>query len=120
MSWSCTSQRIIALSSTEAEWIALSDLCKMILWFILLLAQMGCRTTPVEVNIDNAAAIKLAGHSTFFARSKHILVRNLHARELAAAEIIHLLKVLGTDNMSDLLTKITSHLLSLQRRQRRQ
>lgn len=109
VSWSCTSQRILALSSTEAEFIAVSDVVKMVLWAVMLLGFMGFRTTPVGVHVDNEAAIKLSSHSSFFSRTKHVLLRYLHVRDVVAAGIVDLYKVLGTDNVSDLTTKVVAY-----------
>ena len=108
IAWICASQKIIALSSTEGEVISVSTASKQGLHNVMLLAEIFIRTAPVWIYVDNEAAIKLTQHSTFFARSKHILVRHLHQRDLQEAEIIMLKSIAGIDNCSDLTTKVTT------------
>ena len=60
---------------------------------------------PVQVFIDNESCIKLTKGQTFFARSKHINLRYLHARDIGAAGIAEYKKVSTKLNPADPLSK---------------
>ena len=69
---------VVALSSTEAEYVALAALCKEVKWLTLALEELGFpQLTPcgVRVNVDNTAAIKIAEGAQSRERSKHFSLR---------------------------------------------
>jgi len=73
MSWSSKKQYIIALSSTEAEYIAQTHATKEALWLrAFLLEFQGLSTGPLNINCDNQGAIVLAKDNKFHACTKYI------------------------------------------------
>ncbi len=76
--WTSQSQRIVALSSTEAEYIALSETAKQALYIRQLLSELlPDKLQPTPIYNDNQSALTLAispstAHHT---RTKHIDTR---------------------------------------------
>ena len=75
ISWSAQKQKVIALSSTEAEYYSLSyTLCKG-LWICLFLTSLQLPVpTPFPLLCNNQSAIKLANSDTSSSHSKHISI----------------------------------------------
>ena len=76
VAWSSTLQRVTALSSSEAEYMAIAEAVKEVLWLRPLLESVGLiQSSPTELNVDNQAAIALSKNPEFHKRTKHIGVR---------------------------------------------
>ena len=70
VSWSSKKQPIITLSSTEAEYVALTHSSKDILWihkFLTELSRIFSFSLPTTLFCDNQGAIRLSKDSTFHA-----------------------------------------------------
>ena len=105
ISWSSKRQSIVALSSCEAEYIALCECAKESQWLSHLHQELNGHDDPILIFEDNQAAIKLAENSMFSNRTKHIQVRFHYIRELVADKKI-ILNYCPTDLMvADALTK---------------
>ncbi|XP_070132587.1 uncharacterized protein [Drosophila bipectinata] len=75
-SWESKKQSIIALSSTEAEYVALSTAAKEAAYVLKLISEMGFETAPtLMIYSDNQSAQCLAKNASFHARSKHIDIK---------------------------------------------
>lgn len=66
---------MVALSTTEVEYIALTEAVKVSFWLKGILSDFGIEQQDVEVNCDSSSAICLTKHQTFHERSKHVDVR---------------------------------------------
>jgi hypothetical protein len=105
--WSSKLQKCIALSSTEAEYIAVTAAARMTIWARQILEELGFKQNgPTEISEDNKACIDIAVSSKSHPSVKHIDVRHHFIRErIQDIKDIKLAKV-GTDAMvADLLTK---------------
>jgi hypothetical protein len=82
-------QQVVALSSCEAEYIAISTASTQALWLVRLLSDLfGRDTGAVELRVDNKSALALAKNPIFHERSKHIWVRyHFHSRLLGGSEL---------------------------------
>lgn len=109
ISWCSQRQSIVALSSTESEYIALSSTVREILWVKQLAKECGERKlSPVVIHCDNQSAIDLTDVEAFRPRTKHIDIRFHHTREKIECGIIDL-KFIPTEKMvADSLTKPVS------------
>ena len=70
-------QSIVALSTCEAEYIAICEAGKEAVWLGYLLAELGFqkRSTPVTLYTDNQGSIALSNNPEFHRRTKCIDVR---------------------------------------------
>ena len=69
VSWSSKKQYIIALSTTEAEYIALTHVAKEALWLRTFLSELrGVPYGPVPINCDNQGAVALSKDNQFHVR----------------------------------------------------
>ncbi|XP_057779777.1 secreted RxLR effector protein 161-like [Salvia miltiorrhiza] len=105
MSWKSVLQSVVALSTTEAECMALTEAVKEALWLKGILNEFGIRQESVEIRCDSQSAIHLVKHQVFHERSKHIDVRYHFIRDVVAEEKVKVAKVGTEDNASDMLTK---------------
>ncbi|GJX87389.1 copia protein [Tanacetum coccineum] len=75
VSWSSKKQKCTAISSTEAEYIALSGCCAQILWMRSQLTDYGFQFNKIPLYCDNKSAIALCCNNVQHSRAKHIDVR---------------------------------------------
>jgi hypothetical protein len=76
MVWKSKAQQSVTLSSTEAEWFALSEAVKEVRFLQQLCESMQIQTQlPVIVCVDNTAAIYMSQNITTTTRTKHITYR---------------------------------------------
>ncbi|KAE8721509.1 hypothetical protein F3Y22_tig00015910pilonHSYRG00102 [Hibiscus syriacus] len=83
--WKSTVQSIVALSTTEAEYMAAAEAAKEALWLTGLVKELGVQQGGVQLLCDNQSAIHLAKNQVYRARTKHIDVRFHKIRELVAS-----------------------------------
>ena len=106
VSWHATRQKTVALSSAEAEYMALSDACKEAVWFRGLLLELGLRRDdPVTIFEDNQAAIEIATNPKDHSRTKHVAIRYHHIRERVANGEVRLKYIPTSEQVADALTK---------------
>jgi len=76
ISWSSKKQAAVALSSTEAKYLARAHAAKEAVWLRRLLGELGQDTnSPTALHIDNQSAITIARNPEFHNHTKHIDVR---------------------------------------------
>ena len=76
VSWSSKKQLVVALSTSEAEYVAAAHLVKEILWLWTFLGEITrLLSAPTTLNCDNQSAITLTKDGQFHARTKHIDLR---------------------------------------------
>lgn len=105
VSWKSTLQSVVALSTTEAEYIALTEVVKEGKWLKGVLGDFGVEQDKVRVMCDSSSAICLSKHQLFHERSKHIDVRLHFIRDEIASGEVEVVKVGTEDNAADALTK---------------
>ena len=72
---------MVALSSTEAKYMALTHVGKEAVWLRRLCLELGFEQGDIEVRCDNQGAIYLAKNPAFHSRTKHIDVQCHFIRE---------------------------------------
>ena len=75
ISWQSKLQKCVALSTTEAEYIATTEAGKEIIWLKQFLQELGLNRMEYIVYCDSQSAIDLSKNSMYHARTKHIDVR---------------------------------------------
>uniref|UniRef100_A0A2N9GSE2 CCHC-type domain-containing protein n=1 Tax=Fagus sylvatica TaxID=28930 RepID=A0A2N9GSE2_FAGSY len=103
--WKSTLQSIVAMSTTEAEYMAVAEAAKEALWLKGLVKELGLNQGGVQKYCDSQSAIYLAKNQVYHARTKHIDVRFHKIRELIVTGDIVLEKVHTSENAADMLTK---------------
>jgi hypothetical protein len=111
ISWRSRMQPSVALSSAEAEYMALTETFKEVRWLRALLEGIGFPQKPTRVFEDNNAAISMAKRLVSSKRTKHVNVRYHYNRE-----DVELLHVPSADNLADIFTKSTGRLVFIKLR----
>ncbi|PIL27392.1 hypothetical protein GSI_10540 [Ganoderma sinense ZZ0214-1] len=104
-SWVSRAQKTIALSSTEAEYMAMSDCSRQVVWVHNLLAELGYYIGRVPLSGDNQGSIHIGQNPVTESRSKHIDIRYHYVREVYDRGITDIFYVEGTNNPADIFTK---------------
>jgi len=108
VSWKSTLQSTVALSTTEAEYMAITEAVKEAIWLHGLLKDLGVGQKQLELYSESQSVIHLAKNQVFHARTKHIDVRYHFVREILEEEEIILQKIHTTENPADMLTKVVT------------
>ena len=110
ISWKSKSQKSVTLSSTESEYVAISEVCQEIIFIKNILEFMGINIQfPMTVNVDNVGAIYLAHKSTGSQRTRHIDSRFHYVREYIEDGIVKVIFVKSEENKSDPFIKNVSN-----------
>lgn len=106
ISWSSRLQGSVALSTTEAEFVAASEGAKELIWLHRLLQELRVYKDGIPVlYCDNASAVKLVKNPEFHKRSKHIEVRHYFVRECHQQGRVDVRHIDGKHQLADVLTK---------------
>jgi len=70
VSWKSTLQSTVALSTTEGEYMAITEAVKETIWLHGLLKDLGVGQKQLEVYSDSQSVIHLAKNQVFHARTK--------------------------------------------------
>lgn len=106
ISYECKKQQTTALSSTEAEYMAITEACKEAIYLKNLLNEIVdfCDYTITLYN-DNQGAQRLTENPLFHKRTKHIDVRHHFVREVVANKHVKIVYLPTSEMPADLLTK---------------
>ncbi|KAL5825663.1 hypothetical protein ACOSQ3_021726 [Xanthoceras sorbifolium] len=114
VSWVSQLQKIVALSTTEAEYVAVTEASKEMVWLQSCLEELGKKQEDNVLYCDSQSAIHLAKNPSFHSRTKHIQLRYHFIRSLLEDGILKLEKISGAQNPADMLTKtVTTDKLKL-------
>lgn len=106
ISWGAKKQPTVALSSMEAEYMALSHATREAIWLRNELGELGIvQDGPTPVYVDNQGTIAFSKLQDFHGRSKHIDVRHHFVRECIARGDIEVSYVPTAENLADIFTK---------------
>ncbi|CAK1579062.1 unnamed protein product [Parnassius mnemosyne] len=108
ITWSSQKQKTIALSTTEAEFVAACEAAKEMIWLRQLMLDLGENCKCVTMFIDNQSAIKLINNPVYHKRTKHIDVKYYFIREKVELGMIKINYVPSKDQLADILTKALS------------
>ena len=108
VSWQSRLQKCVALSTTEAEYIAANEAGKEMLWLKRFLQELGLKQDGYVVNCDSQCALDLSKNSMYHSCSKHIEVRYHWLRLVVEQQSFELEKIHTDENPADMLTKVVS------------
>ena len=106
ITWNCSKQSVVATSSFESEYLALSEGVKAGLYISNLLGEIVEMIEPCILMVDNNAAKSFAESEGCNNRTKHIDIRLHFVRDYIAKGKFIINYVKSADNIADLLTKI--------------
>jgi len=106
ITWSAKRQEIIALSTTKAEYVAITHASKEALWLRSLVSQLfDIVLEPTTLFLDNKSAIELMKDHQYHARTKHIDIRFHFIRWIVEEGSIRLVYCPTDEMIADTLTK---------------
>ncbi|KAM3197870.1 hypothetical protein ACQJBY_073132 [Aegilops geniculata] len=106
ITWSSQKQKIVALSSCEAEYIAAATAATQAVWLRGLVSEMlGTGKQKVQLKIDNKSANELSKNPVNHERSKHIDLKYHCIRECVEERKVEVEHVRTKDQLADILTK---------------
>lgn len=106
ISWKSKRQNSIALSTCEAEYVAMSIACQEIIYLkeSLLVDFVGVKVN-CSLSCDNQGAIALSKNPTKHSKAKHIDIRYHFVRECHTKGLLELKYIPSNDNFADIFTK---------------
>ena len=106
VSWLSKKQATVALSTAEAEYVALSAATQEAIWLRRLLTDVGeSLEDPIAINEENQGAIAMAKNPVGHARTKHIDIHYHFVREGVQNRAIILKYVATGEMIANILTK---------------
>lgn len=108
VSWSSKTLRTIALSSQDAEYMALSDGSREVVYVRNVLTTLGFNLSSTDLFGDNNGSLAVAKNPAAHQKTKHIQVRYHYIRQLTEDKTIDLKRVDTQDQLADVMTKSLS------------
>jgi hypothetical protein len=109
IAWRSQRQPTVALSTMEAEYMALTEATKELKWVRQLLLELGYTRkdsdAPTQLYSDNQSAIALAKNPVSHARAKHIDIRHHFIRDAIQDKVIWVQYIPTSEMTADSLTK---------------
>lgn len=110
IAWRSKGQKSVTLSSTEAEYVAISEVAMEILYIAGILRFLNVPLQyPITVNVDNIGAIYLTKNATTGSRTKHVDTRYHFVRDYVEDGIVKVEFVRSEQNTADIFTKNLNH-----------
>jgi hypothetical protein len=106
VSWVSKKQATVALSSAEAEYMAVSAAVQEVKWISQLLKELGINVKkPAQLYCDNQAAIAISNNDVHHARTKHIDIRHHYVRDAVKEKEIEIKWIRSSNQLADIFTK---------------
>nr|GEX68528.1 copia protein [Tanacetum cinerariifolium] len=105
-SWFLKKQTVLAISTTEAEYVSARKACQQALWMKQALIDYDVRLNDVPIMYDNKGAIDLSKNPMQHSHTKHIEIRHHFLRDNVQKGHISIEKVPSGYNIADILTKL--------------
>ena len=106
VAWKRKSMKSAVLSTTEAEYVAVSEVIKEIKFLYQVPRSMEIKVPLlVKVQVDNAGAIWLENNCSVSERTKHVDLRAHLVRDMIKDQVIEINFVKSAMNDSDIMTK---------------
>jgi hypothetical protein len=105
VSWASKKQNSVALSTAEAEYIAVGHCCAQLLWMRQTLRDYGYKLSKVPLLCDNESAICMADNPVEHNRTKHIDIQYHFLRDHQQNGDIEIAYVNTKNQLADIFTK---------------
>ena len=104
-------QLVVALSTTEFEYMAMVDTTKGALWLKGLIGEFGVKQNLVQIDGDSQNAIHFIKNHMYHEKTKHIDVRMHFIRDVISSGTVKVSKIHTKKNLADFITKAVSVLM---------
>lgn len=106
IAWASRHQTCVALSTTEAEFVAGCEAAKEAVWISRLLEEIDLGTYgTIPIHCDNQGAIRLIHNPEFHQRTKHIEIKYYFIREHQRSGVIDVRYLNTEEQVADIFTK---------------
>jgi hypothetical protein len=105
VSWISKLQKVVALSTTEVEYVAATEASKEMIWLQRFMEELGKKKENNRLYCDSESFIHLAKNSTFHSNTKNIQLRYHFIRSILEDGHLKLEKIHTSQNPADMLTK---------------
>ena len=105
VSWKTKKQPTVALSTCEAEYLAITHAMQEGLFLRQILIDLKCKQLVISLFVDNRGAIDLAHNPVHHRRTKHVDIRYHFIRSKIQSGLVKISHVASNDNLADLFTK---------------
>jgi len=104
--WKSKLHPCLALSTAESEYIAATEVCKIIVWLRNILDELHLyQTGPTLIHEDNQACIQMASQRMVTGRNKHIQLKQHFVRALSLKKRVKLVYIPTDQQRADIFTK---------------
>jgi hypothetical protein len=118
VTWVSQKQRVVALSSCEAEYIVSANAACQGIWLSRLLGELlGVQAPKVRLMVDNKSAIALSKNPVHHDRSKHIDTKYHFVRDCVDRGEVDIDHVGTAEQLADILTKALGRVRFVELRQ---
>ena len=105
ISWKSIKQKCVAASTTEAEYIAASEMTKQAIFYLNLASNVLPINRTITAFSDNTSCIRISKDSNLHSKTKHIDVRFHITRQAQELKQIDIKFCKSGDNLADMFTK---------------
>jgi hypothetical protein len=106
ITWKSKKQTVIALSTTESEYVALSEAGRKASWLRNLYDELGfVQKSPTLIKGDNEGSISMTHDLQFHMRSKHITLWHHWVHDLVNNKVLDIQSCRNTEQTADVLMK---------------
>lgn len=111
ITWFSKKQRNVALSTVEAEYVALSFMCQEAVWLRELAKEIARadKGETICIKCDSTEAIASAKNYITSQRTKHIDIRHHFVREKIEEKVISISYLPTSEMIADIFTKALPH-----------
>ncbi|MCI01408.1 aspartyl-tRNA synthetase, partial [Trifolium medium] len=105
VTWKANQQSVVAILTTQAEYIALVERVKEAIWLKGMIGEMGICQGCVKIHCDSQSVVHLANHQVYHERTKHIDIRLHFVRDMIKSKEIMVERVASEENPADMFIK---------------
>jgi hypothetical protein len=108
VSWKARLQDTVALSTTEAEYMAIAEVTKEALWLKGIYSELCGIKSCITIYCDSQSAIHLTKGQMITEKSKHIDIRYHFVRDIIEKGLVKVCRISTDNNPADMMTKHVS------------
>jgi hypothetical protein len=105
VSWKARLQDTVALSTTEAEYMAIVEVTRKALWLKGIYSELCGIKSCIIIHCDSQSAIYLTNDQMITEKSKHIDIRYHFVRDIIEKDLVKVCKISTHNNHDDMMTK---------------